>query len=87
MANGGPQEGKEPPPVTAVAPAAADSRGIAPVTRKGFFESAVATGAIGGGGVIALIGAMSAPEEASANGMLDSPPARLNNRCVACCSS
>lgn len=49
-----------------------------PVSRGGFFAS-VATVVLGGSAL--LTGAtLGAPEAASANGMLDFPPARLNNR-------
>ncbi len=50
----------------------------APISRRGFFAS-VATAAVGGSAV--LTGAtLGAPEAARANGMLDFPPAKLNNR-------
>lgn len=49
------------------------------VTRGGFLVS-FATIAVGAGTMLGAVGVL--PEEASATGMLDFPPAKLNNRCV-----
>lgn len=67
-----------------LAPAATEAEGegkATPVSRRDFFGH-VATSTFG---AAAVLGAVLAPEEASANGMLDFPPARLNNRCVYYC--
>lgn len=49
------------------------------VTRGGFLVS-VATVAVGAGTMLGAVGGF--PREARASGMLDFPPAKLNNRCV-----
>lgn len=49
------------------------------MSRWGFFAS-VASTAFGGGAAV-LMGAVFVPEKAGANGMLDFPPIKLNNRC------
>lgn len=50
----------------------------AAVSRGGFFAS-LATAALGSSAVLTAT-VLTGPDEASANGMLDVPPARLNNR-------
>lgn len=61
------------------APSSPATGGAAAVSRGGFFE-AVVTAAFGGGA--ALAGMTLAPGSAIANGLLDYPPAKLNNRCA-----
>lgn len=72
-----PEDG-EPPAATTAAARGKGEREEATVSRRDFFGY-VATSTFG---AAAVLGAVLAPQEASANGMLDYPPARLNNRCV-----
>ena len=65
-------------PAAITAGAGGKGEGEAMVSRRDFF-SYVATSTFG---AAAVLGAVLAAEEASANGLLDFPPARLNNRCV-----
>lgn len=76
------QEDGEPPAATTAAAGGKGEREEATVSRRDFFGY-VATSTFG---AAAVLGAVLAPQEASANGMLDYPPARLNNRCVWSCA-